>query len=300
MQRKHLTFGAIGSVWLAACAQSRPRDTDPVTPPASCDEAATLSFVVDFQSSESEQYMCFAFDPASLQGRSLRAIRWAPPQQGGIVLHHATLYATAEVWQSHAGACDAMPSDAAGLHVWAPGGTSLEMPEAIALSLPEATRTLIVEAHALRVGAGASEPAYCELCPSTDAEQAAWIGVQAPVPAIRPHYVETATAQCIVPADLHVLFTWPHMHRVGKEFHGAIVRADGTREPLIDVAPWDFDEQRTYPVDATLQAGDAIETSCVWENPTDEYVLPGPLTTDEMCNQGIIGHPAASARCLPQ
>jgi hypothetical protein len=285
---------------LAACSQGGAREADAVALPATCDDATTLDFVVDFESSESEQYVCFGFDAAALQGRSLQAIRWAPPRQGGIVLHHATLYATAEVWQPAAGACDAMPSDAAGLHVWAPGGTSLEMPAGIALSLPEGTRTLIVEAHALRVGAGASENAHCELCPSTALERAAWLGVQAPVPAMRPHYVETSTAQCKVPADLHVLFTWPHMHRIGKEFHGAIVRANGTREPLVNVVPWDFDQQRTYPVDATLQQNDAIETNCVWENPTDEYVLPGPLTTDEMCNQGIIGHPATSAHCLPQ
>ena len=41
---------------------------------------------------------------------------------GAIALHHATLVATAEDYPDGPIDCGAMPKDAVGLHVWAPGG----------------------------------------------------------------------------------------------------------------------------------------------------------------------------------
>ena len=88
------------------------------------------------------------------------------------------------------------------------------------------------------------------------------------------------------------------MHLVGSEFHGALLRGD-QRLPIVDLAEWDFTHQRTYPVDLQAKAGDLLETTCVWTNPTPEYVLPGIYTENEMCTFGLIGWPAEAARCEP-
>ncbi|MGO9837801.1 MAG: hypothetical protein ACLP1X_26735 [Polyangiaceae bacterium] len=82
------------------------------------------------------------------------------------------------------------------------------------------------------------------------------------------------------------------LHRRGAD---AIVGADGTRTVFVDVPQWDFSEQKTYVVDRDVAAGDGIETDCTWFNPTDNYVLPGPLTTDEMCGDGLIVWPGQTA-----
>jgi hypothetical protein len=286
---------------VAACDDGAPSTR--ASPESSLDFACDAPVVLEIQPSVEpgvdEAYLCFGFDVGLLEGRSLRGIRWTPPKAGGIVLHHASLIATAEQYPDGPQPCGAMPADAVGLHVWAPGGTPLDLGADVGLVLPQDVRRLIVEAHVLRTSDAPPQPARAELCVhTTDPPQhAAWLGVQAPVPAIRPHYRETATGSCDLDAAFEIISCWPHMHRIGKEFHGAVLRADGSRTPLIDLTTWDFDAQRTYPLSVPVIAGDAIETQCIWENPTDEYVLPGRYTSNEMCNLGILGIPAEAVHC---
>jgi hypothetical protein len=87
------------------------------------------------------------------------------------------------------------------------------------------------------------------------------------------------------------------MHLVGKEFHASITRGD-VSTPLLAVPNWDFTHQLTYPLDLDLAAHDVVAPTCVWENPTADYVLPGIYTTDEMCTFGLIGWPAQGAGCI--
>jgi hypothetical protein len=293
--RALVTAVAVASV--SACGGS---PTPEQAPADRCEQSIDLRFSPEIGDQGVEAYICFGFDADSLDGALLAAVRWVPTAVGGMALHHATLKATAENYPDGPVECGAMPADAIGLHVWAPGGTPLELPPDVGLALPEGVRRFIVEAHVLRTSAEPAGPSQATLCKADPGviERAGWVGVQAPVPAIRPHHVETSSGRCAVPGPLRVAASWPHMHRVGAEFHGAIVRADGSRQAVIDLLEWDFDDQRTYPIDVELQAGDAIETTCVWENATDEYVLPGPLTSDEMCNQGLIAWPAEHARCV--
>jgi hypothetical protein len=193
-----------------------------------------------------------------------------------------------------------MPADAVALHVHAPGGVALELAADVGLSLSPSAKFFRIEAHARRTSNVAAEPARVELCTHTETplKLAAWLGTSAPVPAIRPHTTEVSTGHCELPMAFHVIFGWPHMHKVGKEFHAVISRA-GVVSPLLDVPAWDFTHQFTYPLDAELAAHDVIEPTCVWENPNAEYVLPGVFTSNEMCTFGIIGWPAAAAQCLP-
>ena len=292
MSRRRLV--AIALCAATPCCGSDERIVEPGAP---CD-IVTLELTPD-PGDAGEAYQCFGFDAAELGGRAIRWLRWTPPDGGGVTLHHATLIATSEARPAGPAAFGAMPADAVNLHVGAPGGTPLEMPPGVGLALPEGATHLLVEAHALRLGTGPARAAHAEICVLRDPPErfAAWIGVSAPVPAIRPHHVETSTRSCTLAQAFDLVSTWPHMHRVGREFHGTVVRADGSREPLIDLADWNFDAQRTYPVRAHLDPGDAIETTCVWQNPGSEYVLPGRYTTNEMCNQGIIGWPSESAHC---
>jgi len=264
-----------------------------------CEASVRIEFRPDAPAPGEEAYVCFGFDAGLLEGRPISAIRWSPPAGGGVSVHHATLFATREGTADGPTTCDAMPADAVGLHVFAPGGTPLELPPDVGLELPTGTIRLLVEAHVLRTDASAPEAASAEICTLAEppAKLAAWIGVSAPVPAIRPHHEETSIARCTLEAPFRLLATWPHMHRVGKAFHGSVLRRDSTRTRLIDVEPWAFEKQRTYPIDVQVEAGDAIETHCIWQNPGDEYVLPGILSSNEMCNQGLIGWPADAARC---
>jgi hypothetical protein len=267
-----------------------------------------LAFRPDVPAVGDEAYLCFGFDPALLAGSPLRAIRIeteteteAPPASAPVVLHHVSLYAVRAAFPEGPVRCEAMPDEAVGLYVGVPGGDPLELPAGIAIALPEGTQRLVVQAHVLRLAEGPATPGRLHLVGVAEAPEhlAAWMPLRVPVPAIRPHHEEISTQQCTVSAPLHFVATWPHMHRLGAAFHGAVLPKTGGRRAFLDVDPWRFEEQRVYPLHETAEAGDAIESTCVWNNPGNEYVFAGPSVDDEMCGQAVVAWPAADAFCGP-
>jgi len=245
--------------------------------------------------------VCFGFDPGALAAGTIGGVLWTPTAGGSLLLHHATLYAVTVDYPDGPVACDGMPPGSVGLHVWTPGGDDLVLPSDTGLLLPTGTRRFVVEAHTLRVGPGPGvEDARVSLCagPAQPAHLAALMSASAPVPAIRPQHVETSQATCTLAGDLHLWSVWPHMHLAGKEVSVDLQRADASVQTLVDVTPWDFHLQRTYPLSVDALGGDRIHTQCTWQNTTDAYILPGPLTENEMCNVVLIAWPAQQAQCL--
>jgi hypothetical protein len=259
----------------------------------------TLSFRADQVQPGSEDYLCFDFDAAPLAGLAVERIAWAAPDGGGVSLHHATLYAMQSPFPDGPLSCLWMPADAVGLHIWAPGDDPLVMPDGFALSIPPKTTKMVVQAHVLRAGGAPAAEASVTLQAAARAPQhlAAWHSTIAEVPPIPPHSSATATSGCRARAPVHTLFAWPHMHGLGQTFRGAIQRAGGGDTPLVELARWDVTRERTYRAKLDIEAGDVIETSCTWENPTPEVVVGGLWTTDEMCTLGIILWPADAPSC---
>jgi len=290
---KSLPVGLAASI-LLGCAEA---GLEPVAP---CSPDAVLAFRPDPAAPGDESYLCFGFDPAALGASPLRAIHLeAPPASAPVVIHHASLYALRGAFPDGPVRCEAMPDEAVGLYVGVPGGDPLELPEDVAIALPEGTARLVVQAHALRLAEGPAPEGRLRVCGAARAPEhlAAWMRLHAPVPAIRPYHQESSTEMCTVSEPLHLVAAWPHMHRIGAAFHGAILAKGGGRRALIDVDPWRFDEQRVYPLHEAAAAGDAIETTCVWNNPGSDYVFGGTRTEDEMCGQALVAWPAESASC---
>jgi hypothetical protein len=244
-----------------------------------------------------EVYDCYGFDAAALDGAFIRGIRWTPPVESPVILHHAGLFASPHPVVPGPVSCESMPAGSMALHVWAPGAGALSLPDDIALVLPPGTRSLVVQAHALRLRAGT--PGVSKLTLSvTDhppLHTATWRRADAPVPEIPPHQRVSSTGTCRAVGELHILSTRPHMHQLGKELHARIARRDGTYSPFVDIQPWVWDFQKTFPVDVVLAPGDGIETTCTWENPKTNSVKEGLLVTDEMCQQGMIVWPLEHA-----
>ena len=283
---------------LAGCGNPAPATA---TPEVAGPDTTTFRFSLDASvPAGSEAYLCFAVDAPSWAGEALSAIAWEVPD-GPVALHHATLMATPSTVTAGSLPCDAMPDVFSVLALRAPGMTAFVLPPGVAMSVPDGTRRFVVEAHVLRVAEGAPSALAVTLSrpAAAPAHVASWVAVPAPIPVIRPHDTASSRASCRFGGETHVAFDWPHMHRLGKTFHGRIVRADGTVEPLVDVNQWRFDEQPFHAVDATLAAGDSVETECTWENPTSDFVFAGRLSSDEMCNQGLIVWPATSVVCEP-
>lgn len=266
----------------------------------SAEHCSSLAFVPELPAGENEGYGCFAFDPSVVRG-PLRSLSWDLGRESGVVLHHATLYTTSELRpRGSLFECDPMPVDALAVHVGVAGSESFTLPSDTGMLLRPDTRSLIVEMHMYRSSEGAAA-ASLSLCTATTppTRLAGRFALGAPVPALRPRHTETSSARCRLPFDLDLIYSWPHMHRRGREFHAALLRGD-ERVPILDLESWDFTQQLTYPIEVHARAGDVIETTCVWQNDTDEYVLPGLFTKDEMCTHGVTGAPAEAAYCEPE
>jgi hypothetical protein len=245
-----------------------------------------------------EAYVCYSFDVQGISDVHIGRVTWHPPT-GPVLLHHASLFAAGGLPDVGEVPCDPMPTRVAALGVYTPGIEPLQLPDGVAVELPAGTQRLLVLAHAIRVDAGPANPTYVdlELAAEPVLHSANWVDDFGPVPTLDPGESTGSIGRCLFAQPTHIVSVWPHMHRMGAEFHGVVVRADGTREALLDVKPWDYDHQLIYPVDVQLEAGDVVETQCHWTNTTDHVVGPGPYSTDEMCNQGLLVWPFDSALC---
>jgi hypothetical protein len=263
---------AVALVVLAAC---------------SGDSTVTLAFTADPGPPGSERYVCFGFDAALLHGADIGALS-LDAAAGAVTLHHVALYAVTSEFPDGPIECETMPSDATSLHVWALGNGDLVLDPDVSVAVPAGAMRLVVQAHVLRANDGSAAESRVLIEPRAPAvHRAAWLPLRVPTPAINPHETTTSSASCVVPGDLHVISTWPHMHLLGTAFHGS----------LVDVDPFVYDAQRAYPVDVVVAAGATIDSACTWQNPTDAVVLPGPKLTDEMCEQAVIAWPLDAARC---
>lgn len=270
---------------------------DSKTGDSACPSGAVLGFTPDLGGAD-EAYVCYGFDADPFGATSIRSVHWDIGTGGPFTVHHAILYAVPDAYPDGPVPCGGMPPGGVELHVWSPGGSDLALPSNVGLRLPASTKRFVIEAHLLRIGAGQAAKSTVNVCGGAPASiDAALIATGAPVPAIRPLHEEKSAGGCTLAGSVHLWSVWPHMHLAGKEIVGELVRADGTAETLVDVVPWDFTNQRTYPLSVDAVAGDSIRAACTWDNPTTNTILPGPLTGNEMCNLVLIGWPAASANC---
>lgn len=76
--------------------------------------------------------------------------------------------------------------------------------------------------------------------------------------------------------DLSVLYVWPHMHYLGKEFKAYATRNDTDTIPLVHIPHWDFRWQEIYrykkPV--ILRKGDVVHMYGTYDNTADNPMNP--------------------------
>lgn len=241
-------------------------------------------------------YQCFTF--ASPFNGVMQGTAWAPIIDDERVVHHWLLYRT-KTPQVDGGVtpCN-MPMDATVVAGWAPGGQNFVMPEDVGLEFPPANEWLILQLHYHNVGAltdadDASGVGFC----TTDTPRAHDAGIFTlgtlgiNIPAGTVGHLESGMCGSLITKGLaqpvHIIATFPHMHELGVSFRTDIMRGsnDGPVENLIDVPHYSFDDQRMYPVDPPIEfrPGDAIRTTCRYDNPKPVAVRFGEKTEDEMC-----------------
>ena len=103
----------------------------------------------------------------------------------------------------------------------------------------------------------------------------------------------TATFDCTIENDLHLLYLQGHMHEWGTAFSTDIVNGEEL-ENLYTVSPWDASFRDLPPTnhykedELSLPAGTTLRTTCEWYNSAD-YELTFP---NEMCDTVSMVYPS--------
>jgi hypothetical protein len=93
----------------------------------------------------------------------------------------------------------------------------------------------------------------------------------------------TAQNVCTMSGPVDLLAVFPHMHTLGKQLKVEVGKSIDAMQPLYVRDPFDFDDQHMEKVKISLQAGDVLRVTCSYMNPTDQEVVFGESSHDEMC-----------------
>lgn len=298
----------------AACGEGDGDVPEPIGPDAlPCDpthtftahasDSPTEGFAVPEYGADN-LYACFTFkSPLAVP---TQATAWAPIVDDERVLHHWILYRTVTPQiDGGVGPCD-MPADATFVSGWAPGGTNFELPDDVGLELGGPDDFYILQMHYHNTAHHAdsvdrSGVAFCTI--EEPREKTAGIitlgDVTLDIPAGATDHVESGTCPSWVTSyltePLHVIASFPHMHGLGRSFRTEILRggSESAVESLVDVPVFNFENQAFYPHSPAVQvhAGDAVRTTCTFDNPGPSNVHFGEATEDEMCFNFVMAYP---------
>lgn len=112
---------------------------------------------------------------------------------------------------------------------------------------------------------------------------------------IPPNQVSTFSLKVRTPEDQSLLYVWPHMHYLGKDFRAFAVTANNDTIPLIHIPNWNFEWQEMYRMRKLVKipAGSTIHVIGTYDNTSDNPQNPNSppktvfstgnmVSTDEM------------------
>lgn len=188
---------------------------------------------------------------------------------------------------------------------WAPGADNNDLPPDVGVSLTSPNRKLLIEVHWFNGGAPHNSTFGIEICtaatPRPNSATISWLGSESIF--LNAGAQATVTGACApasapgVPynGDIHILRSWPHMHKLGYRMDSHIIRSNGVRELLFDEL-FSFDNQVSHPTPAVLHPGDRIETRCYYNNTSPRFVGIGYNSEDEMCFNFMTAYPAGALK----
>jgi len=126
----------------------------------------------------------------------------------------------------------------------------------------------------------------------------AQVTLAGPVQLSIPKGESTSKGTCTLMSDATIFAVSPHMHQLGTHLKAVAKPAKGEPVTLFDGA-YDFNEQRQYPAAMLkLSAGDTVDVECTYKNTTDQTVMFGNSSTEEMCFVGLYRFPLAEGNLV--
>lgn len=247
---------------------------------------------VPFPVPTGEGYYCFSFHVA-FNGKT-QGLGFYKHLDNTQVIHHWLLYKmVTPQFDGLAIGCVGFHSDGALLAGWAPGGSDWFLPKDVGMDL--GSGDFILEVHYNNNGAPTTDSSGVDVCTTTNLRPNTaglfWLGtMDINIPA---GSTGTAQSHCTpqIQQPLHVLRSWPHMHRLGRHLTTLVTRGgSGLVEPVVDVA-FDFNSQNQYNTPLLVYPGDRLDTTCTYDNATTSSVGFGESTTSEMCFDFTVAYP---------
>jgi hypothetical protein len=288
-------------------------DGDPIGPDAlPCEPAVEFvahgpsgddGFQVPAQGADN-LYECFTFkSPFAVP---TQATAWAPILDDDRVVHHWILYRTPTPQvDGGSGPCN-MPGDALFVSGWAPGGQNFVMPDDVGLELggPDDYFILQMHYHNSAHYTDAVDRSGVALCTIEEPRPKTAgivtlgsIGINIPAGA-EGHEVAGTCPSWItsyLQEPLFAISSFPHMHQLGRKLATEILRGgdEADIDMLVDVPAFNFENQVSYVHDPemTIMPGDALRTTCTYDNPSAQNVFFGEATEDEMCFNFVMVYP---------
>ena len=244
-----------------------------------------------------EQYYCFGFHKD--WGAGTQGLAFYPNIDNKQVIHHWLLYKMVSPQINGTNnICIGLHRDGEQLAGWAPGAGPAFMPKHVGLDL--GTGDYLLEVHYTNTGAPTQDGSGVTVCkaktPRPDTATLSWLGTEIialPPMANTLNVVSGCRPNVTADKPIHIIRSWPHMHKLGRHMKADIHRADGKIDPLFNV-DFDFNSQWGYDTPAILNPGDWIETTCTYDNQTPNLVTFGESTSTEMCYNFTYAYPANS------
>jgi hypothetical protein len=178
-------------------------------------------------------------------------------------------------------------SDEELLYGWAPGASPMYLDPDVGQKLEGGTG-FTLEAHynnpSFSAGPDASGAKLC-VTKKVPAHEAglSWVGTDS--------ILGTSAEGTCDPQDkeIHLIVAQPHMHKMGKHMKVTVNRRGGKQEVIHD-EDCSFENQRYYPLNVVLQAGDTLTTQCDYNG----LATFGRGTNEEMCYFFTLHWPAGA------
>lgn len=178
----------------------------------------------------------------------------------------------------------------------------LELPAGVAFHL-EAGHRLILEQHVINTGSevvqgGVDYELYLEADAAKVEHHADILWLANWTFFISPNGSTSDTTHCAVPYPIELFGLTSHTHALGSHFSIEKWTDTGTTH-LYDSFDWQHPPYMDMAPTLSLEAGEGLEWTCTWDNPTNKLVTPGKASTDEMCMTFAYAYPRDTKSAAP-